>query len=223
LETILAGAQAQTSWLEWLHLERENEKLEAALCWLSRQGFENLDPPADLQLRQMLDALAREYLLLGGAPDPEELSAFLFEEKGLSGAAGDYYYQWQNSDLRWTIENRRGLPITLACIFILVGARLDIEIFGCDLPGHFMARAPFGDEHEADLIFDCFDGGRALSPPEVEVLRGSAPHAMQAPAKAREMIARVLRNYATAHHVAGDRDNTFLYLSLLQQLEATDL
>ena len=222
LETILATGDTPASWLDWLELERENEKLEAAFCWLARHNAGNLSPPADVQLRQSLDALAREYLLLGGAPDPEELSAFLFVEKELSGASGDSFYAPENSDLRMVLQNRRGLPISLVSIFILVGARLDIEIFGCDLPGHFMARAPFGDDDEADLIFDCFDAGRVLAPAEVYVLRLSAPQALNAPARARDIIARVMRNYATAYHVAGNQANTLLYLDLLQQLEEAD-
>lgn len=224
LKTILASVlPSQSNWLDWLQLERETDQLEAAFCWLSCQRSELLVPSADIQLRQKLDSLAREYLKTGGAPDPEELSAFLFRDKNLIGASGDNYYTPESSDLLCVLQNGYGLPISLACIFILVGARLDIEIVGCEFPGHFLARAPLGDEVEADLIFDCHDAGRVLQPFEVEALRKTAPYAMSTPATARAIIARVLRNYATAHHVAGNRSSTLFHLNLLQQLEAAKI
>lgn len=224
LTTIVASATTEeTGWLDWLTLERETEQIEAALCWLSRARAPELSPSADFQLRQRLDSLAREYLSLGGAPDPEELSTFLFREKGLRGAQGDNYYASENSDLLCVLENKSGLPITLACLFILVAARLDIEIVGCEFPGHFLARAPLGDGDEADLYFDCHDAGRVLQPLEVEALRKSSPHAMSTPATPRSIIARVLRNYATAYHVEGNRPATLFHLDLLQQLEAAKI
>lgn len=224
LKTILAPVlNSDTNWLEWLELERETDQLEAAFCWLSRRRAKNLVPSADVQLRALLDSLAREYLTAGGAPDPEELSTFLFREKGFNGASGESYYIPENSDLLWVLQHKSGLPISLSCIFILVAARLDIEIVGCEFPGHFLSRAPLGEDGEADLYFDCHDAGRVLQPFEVEALRKSSPYSMSTPASARAIIARVLRNYATAHHVEGDRAGTLFHLNLLQQLEAAKI
>jgi len=224
LQNILAPVVAKESdWLNWLHKDCETEQLEAALGWLSNRFSKNLTPTAEVQLRVELDSLAREYLSHGGSPDPEELSHFLFREKGLRGATGDNYYAPENSDLLWVLDNKSGLPISLACVFILVAARLGIEVVGCEFPGHFLARAPMSDGENADLVFDCHDAGRLLQPFEVDALRKSAFHAMSTPANARSIVARVLRNFATAFHVQGNRTATLFHLNLLQQLEAAKI
>ena len=234
LQTILKPVvKTETDWLEWLCLEGETEQLEAALTWLSQQRLQPLETAANIRVKSILGGLAREYLMCEGGSNPEALSAFLFQKKGLRGASGDHYYAPENSDVLWVLENKSGLPITLACIFILVAARLDIEIVGCEFPGHFLARAPMGDDEvsddkvslgeNADLIFDCHDAGRVLQPFEVDALRKSDAGALSTPASAKSIVARVLRNFATAHHVRGDRRATLRHLSLLQQLEATKI
>lgn len=219
--------QAPDSFLEWLRLPTENERLEAAYGWLSRL---NWGASIGAGLHEALDELAREYLEYSGSPDSEELSNFLFRHKGLYGADSQDFYDPQNSDLLSVIENGRGIPISLTSIFILVGARLDLTIVGCNFPGHFLARAPFAGPptngvsflhhgYGADLVFDCYNGGRVLSVDEVASLRKTSSMELRNPASAVIIMNRVLYNLATAHHILGDRDRTVYFLNLRKQLE----
>ena len=62
------------------------------------------------------------FLALEPCPDAVALATFLFDERGLRGAAPADYYNPLNSNLTHVLQSGAGLPITLASIFILVGA-----------------------------------------------------------------------------------------------------
>ncbi len=154
----------------------------------------------------------------GRAPQLDEAAAlaqFLFEFKRLRGAATEDYYNPFQSNLTSALEDRRGLPITLACIFILVGRRVGLSIEGCSFPGHFLAR-----DAQTQVVFDPFNGGRVLSAREIGALKKAAPAEMSEAAPAREIAARVLRNLSVAYYQSGEADKAALMLSLLQFMNA---
>lgn len=223
LREILARGHKKSTpalaWPHWIHLPGENEKLEAAFAWLSQKHG---DPQSGEDLRAHLDALARQYLMGGGIADPEELSVYLFDDCGLQGASADNFHDPNHSDLLHVLQHREGLPISLCAIFILMGWRLDITIYGCNFPGHFLARAPITSHHyhDEDLVFDPFHRGRILNASEMSALRLAAPDALSTPATATEIIARVLRNQASAyfhHHDAARARETLELLTALEK------
>lgn len=239
LKKILAPAevlkiQNSNYFLDWLQLSDENERLEAAYGWLAREHW---GPQLGAQLHSELDRLASEYLEYTGTPDPKTLAVFLFEEKGLCGAEPENFYDPAHSELLSVIQNGYGLPISLACIFILIGHRLGLKIVGCNFPGHFMARAPFQNpsseqlsllgeqlsfldlDSQTDLVFDCYHGGRVLSSVEIEALRKTAEFELRYPASAVAIISRVLHNLATAYHTQSDYQRTLDFLELRKQLK----
>ena len=81
----------------------------------------------------------------------ETLVEFLGDEMGLRGNVEDYE-NINNSLLPEVIDTRRGIPITLSLVYILVGRRAGIPISGAGLPGHFLIR--YGQN-----FFDPFHGG----------------------------------------------------------------
>lgn len=207
-----AAAPTADPWLYWMRLGDEYEKLEAAFSLLAEWHLGH-DYPA--QLSDLLDELAQEFWDSGHLPDSEALSVFLFHQKGFGGAEPNHFYEPGNSNLVSVIETQRGLPISLASIFMLVGKRLGLEIYGCNFPGHFLARARQGEE---DIIFDCFNAGRILPQTEVEALYKTIPAEMAAPTPAVTMIARVLSNMAVAFDHAGEKVKMQFILTLLSEL-----
>jgi regulator of sirC expression with transglutaminase-like and TPR domain len=203
----------QEAWLNWLDIEDEGERLEVAFCLLAQW---QLGPEYVVRLETLLDELAVEFRLSGREVSPQELSEFLFAEKGLQGSQAEDYYNPLNSNLVYVIEWGRGIPISLASIFILTGKRLGLEIYGCNFPGHFLARAHMG---QRDLLFDCFNEGRLLSESETAALRKAAPWAIETPASAVVIIARILRNLAVAFEQNDDVRKAQFMLTLLSQLE----
>ena len=207
-DTLLQGA-----WLDWLEVEDEGEKLEIASSLLAQW---QLGPEYVVRLGALLDELAEEFVSSGREISPQELSEFLFVEKGLQGSQAEDYYNPLNSNLAYVIEWGRGIPISLASIFILTGKRLGMEIYGCNFPGHFLARAHVG---QRDLLFDCFNDGRLLSESETDALRKAAAWAIDTPASAVVIIARVLRNLAVAFEQNDEVHKAHFMLTLLSQLE----
>ncbi|MBW3636809.1 MAG: transglutaminase-like domain-containing protein [Armatimonadetes bacterium] len=218
LEAIFApsGDDAlREAWRQLAGQRNEHRYLEnALLCladWQDGSG-------ASARGRQLLDELATQFGDYDGknahSSDAGALAYFLFEVKGLSGASPDDSYNPLHSNLVYALESRRGLPITLACVFILVGRRVGLDIEGCAFPGHFLAR-----DGRSEQIFDPFNGGRALSPREIATLAKVAPDEINGSASAREIVARVLRNLSVAYYQSGEDPKSGLMLSLLRQMD----
>lgn len=219
----------RAAWSDIFQQDEETHLLESALLslcdWQSGAG-------SGARGRVLLDELALEFgdfdfsiassaAGLEGASQLDEAAAlakFLFDFKALHGAPADDYYNPSQSNLTGALENGHGLPITLACIFILVGRRVGLSIEGCSFPGHFLAR-----DSQNGRVFDPFNGGRALSPREVGALQKAAPGEMKHAAPAREIVARVLRNLSVAYYQSGETEKSAFMLSLLQQMDEVSL
>jgi regulator of sirC expression with transglutaminase-like and TPR domain len=194
-------------------IEADKERLEMALSLLAEYQSGRNYPG---KLGDLLDKLAEEYQALNIASDPFGLADFLFKEKGLKGARADYYRP-DNSNLVYVIEQKRGIPISLACIYILVGHRLKLNIEGCNFPGHFLARVKTNEEI---LLVDCYDGGRLLSD---KIIVNSEENDDQAIlnskellADSRSIVARVLRNLAEAYDQSEHHADSQLMFDLLK-------
>ncbi len=83
------------------------------------------------------------------------LARVLHEEEGFSGNQTNYHNP-DNSFVTKVMKSRRGIPISLSVLYILVGKRLQMPIYGINLPMHFMV------SYETELFqsyIDPFNGG----------------------------------------------------------------
>jgi regulator of sirC expression with transglutaminase-like and TPR domain len=127
------------------------------------------------------------------------LNALLFEDEGFA-ANRAHYDDFRNSLLNVVLERRRGIPITLALVYMEVARRAGVTINGIAFPGHFLLQVP--DEQAGDdLILDPFGGGVALDDGDCRQLLArhlgdDAPFdpAYLRPCSARLMLARILNN-----------------------------
>jgi regulator of sirC expression with transglutaminase-like and TPR domain len=202
------------AWPGWAGLPDDTGRLESALGILAAYLA---GPLAHVDLSSRLDALADEFRGTGAPADPQLLSAFLFDLKGIRGAAADYYHP-DNSSLAFAIDRKRGLPITLACLYILVGRRLGLEIEGCNFPGHFLALASWEGEIR---VVDCFDGGRFLTHEDFAEAGGAAKAiraAVSLKAGTEDIVARTLRNLHGAFQKVGREADVRLMAELLASM-----
>ena len=208
------------SWGGWYKPEEGLACLEAALALIAE--FQGMGRSEGRSLTALLDQLADEYRSLHGySDDPLILADFLFKTKKLSGAPEEDYYNPVYSNLIYALERKRGLPITLACIYMLAGSRLGMNISGCALPGHFLARVEYAGR---TFYVDGFHGGRVLSAKAVLDLYAAGGGAvnlqevLKTSADIKIIVRRVLTNLAYAYEKRGDAENSRFMADLLRDM-----
>ncbi len=206
------------AWRAWPSLEDSYARLERALDLLAQFQY-HWAPP--VSLGEVLDDLASSFLTSGRPMDPVGLSRFLFITKKFRGDADDYYNPL-NSNLYYVIQERRGIPITLTAVFMLVGRRAGLEIRGCNVPGHFLAKATVNGE---DALFDCFNRGRMLSRSDKLQLRATLSphmaHVLNEGASTESIVSRVLRNMIQAYDQQDAPEKSMMARELLRDLQET--
>lgn len=122
------------------------------------------------------------------------ITQHLFSQWGFKGNSEDYYNP-ENSFIDQVLHNRKGIPITLSVIYILIARRIGIPIIGIPMPAHFIVKY---DDGEDEIFFDPFYGGKVYSREEciqylnhaknnnIEEILGGCPN--------YEIIGRMMRN-----------------------------
>ena len=87
------------------------------------------------------------------------LMKFIFEDLNFRGDNKDYHNP-ANGFIDQVIERRKGLPISLSLVAMFIARRLQLPVFGVNMPIHFMLA--FGGEKEEQLI-DPYDQGAEVS------------------------------------------------------------
>jgi regulator of sirC expression with transglutaminase-like and TPR domain len=188
----LAQRGADGAFTAFLRELPEEVDLERA-SWLFARTF----PPHDdfpFQRRALDEWGERFQMALSGAITAEDrvnrLVKFLSTEIGLRGNEQDYY-NVNNSLLPRVIDSRRGIPISLALVYMLVARRAGVWVDGVSLPGHFVVR------HE-NIFFDPFHNGKRIGLEECAALLEQqnlvlTPQHLQ-PTTPRQMLVRMLTN-----------------------------
>lgn len=184
----------------------------------------------DLDVEQYLDrlaALAREAepVVRAGADTVEKvqlLSEFLFVRKGFEGNR-DHFSDPRNSFLNEVLERRLGIPITLALVYLEVGRRLGLNLFGVSFPTHFLVKAV---DERGELIIDPFNQGMILGLDEIRArlaqIYGQPVEVQPAMLKAvgpRQILTRMLRNLKNIHSSASDWPRALSALDRILMLE----
>ncbi len=174
---------------------------EAALA-IASEEYRDLDIGAYLtRLDEMAATLKRRLRAdISQADTIIALNRFLFEELGFSGNAADYYDP-RNSFLNEVLDRKRGIPITLAVVYIEIGRRIGLPVQGVSFPAHFLVKCQL---REGTVVLDPYAKGISLSMGDlrqrVKGLRGGAepPASMLASllagASNKEILVRMLRN-----------------------------
>jgi regulator of sirC expression with transglutaminase-like and TPR domain len=140
------------------------------------------------------------------------LNRFFFQELGFAGNVNDYYDPG-NSYLHRVLATRRGIPITLALIFIEIAQQIGLEARGVSFPGHFLIKLKMP---QGEVVIDPFNG-RSLSRDDLDerIAPYRRRHGLVGDAEVplglflqtatpRAVVARVLRNLKEIHRGAED-------------------
>lgn len=170
---------------------------------------QDCDPLLDLTAIQAeVDTFAAT-LLQRLAPDASHvqklrlLNHYFYQELGFAGNVNDYYDP-NNSYLHRVIHTRRGIPISLAIVYMELAQQIGLQVKGISFPGHFLMKLSV---QSGDIILDPFNGA-SLSredleerlEPFLDQLGSSSDMPLMRhlqSAHPREILVRMLRNLKT--------------------------
>ncbi len=167
---------------------------------------QDADPQLDLSATQaevdMLAAKLRQRLPSDASHVQKlrMLNHFFYRELGFAGNVNDYYAP-ENSYVHCVIATRRGIPISLAVVYMEVAQQIGLDVKGISFPGHFLMKLSV---QSGDVILDPFNGASLSREDLEERLEPYIPqHAyssemplaayLQA-AQPREILVRMLHN-----------------------------
>lgn len=190
-------------------LVAEDESLpltEAALS-IAQDAYPDLDLQGTLA---EIDELAlRVSRRLPEGADVRQQIAFLnrvfFREMGFAANLNDFLDP-DNSHLHVVLRRRRGIPISLAVLYLEVASQLGLPVRGVSFPGHFLLRVALPD---GDAMLDPTTGRALTESDMVEMLEPYVANAgdsvaralrmLLEPATRREIVARMLRNLKSVY------------------------
>jgi regulator of sirC expression with transglutaminase-like and TPR domain len=187
--------------------------------------LDNPDLDVDASCKE-LDRLAAD-VAARLAPDADAaatlamLNRVLFDELGFHGSRGDYYNR-SNSYVNEVLDDREGIPISLAVVYMELARHLGLTVRGIGFPGHFLVRHdPAGGEPR---YLDVFDRARPLSRDDLVQLmrRGSdrpLTDAHLGVVGPRAILARMLRNLENLAERDREADDMLRYLDAILVVE----
>lgn len=186
--------------------KRTDDELDPVLGAVLIAGDFANAPVDPAQIQASFEALARPLLRTAWTDRSLEDQANALREELASshGFVGDEddYYDPQNSFLQTVLERKRGIPISLALVYIEVARRAGMLARGVGFPGHFLVRIDRDlTGSEPPVFIDAFFGGRIATKAVLGDLLARTgasgtdiPEALLAPISSRALLQRMLMN-----------------------------
>jgi len=186
---------------------------EAAVS-LAQDEYPDMDVQTVLGEVDQLQARLRRRIAADAGPVQKlrVLNQFFFQDLGFAGNANDYYDP-DNSFIHRLLQTRRGIPITLAVLWMELAQGLGLAVRGVGFPGHFLVKVnlPMGQ-----VVIDPLNG-KSLSREELSERlepyrkRSGLVDELETPlglylqtAPSRDIIARMLHNLKEVHQSQSD-------------------
>jgi regulator of sirC expression with transglutaminase-like and TPR domain len=194
----------QLDYFSSLVAEDEHLPLTEAAIAIAQHAYpdlivQNVIDELDLIADKLKQRISSEF---SGIQKLQILKNFFFKEMGFGPNRNDYYDP-NNSYLHSVIETRRGIPISLALLFMELGQQIGLAVKGVSFPNHFMIRISLP---QGEVIMDPLTG-TSLSKEELQEMldpyldaqgyRGEFQLPLSAflrSSSSREILSRFLRN-----------------------------
>ncbi len=136
------------------------------------------------------------------------------------------FYSPQNSFINQVLETGKGNPISLAVVYSIIAQRLNLPIFGVNLPKNFILayKDVLVDE---DILFyiNPYNRGAVLGRREIEYFLKQQKIEPQEshfrPCSNLEILVRVLHNLINAYHKSGYREKANLFEGVLKMISSS--
>jgi len=143
------------------------------------------------------------------------INHILFTKYGFSGNTTNYHAP-QNSYLNCVIESKKGNPLALSIIYLLVARSLGLPVYGVNLPEHFILtylEVKEGEEGNTGrplIYINPFSKGSVFGKGDIDQfvkkLNLEPRNAYYRPCSNRDMILRMLRNLSFSYSRLGDTE-----------------
>lgn len=194
---------------EWQrYAEKESCSLEEGVFLLARFAYPEMNPEIyRAEISRMAEVL-RERIQPDASPLAviRTLNHYLLEELRFSGNRENYDLP-ENSYINTVLETKKGIPISLSVVMLLLAERLNLPLHGIGMPGHFLVSWV---DAQDEIYIDPFNQGRMLTRGEIEsqlsgdekgllgqYLRKVSP---------RQIIARMIRNLIHIYTQGGETE-----------------
>lgn len=128
------------------------------------------------------------------------LNHFFFQEIGFAGNL-NHFHDSDNSYLHRVLQTRRGIPISLAVLYMEIAQQVGLGVQGISFPGHFLMKLPV---RSGEIVLDPLTGA-SLSLEDIEERllplfeRAADPSRLSVaaylqPASPHDILVRMLRN-----------------------------
>lgn len=173
----------------------------------------------EIKLRRLLNGLAYAYRRKFHSNDPKRLASFLFGDDGIQGDEEDYFDSRYNN-LIYVVQEHKGIPLSMAVVYMLVGWRLGLTIDGCHFPGHFLARFEAAGR---SLYVDCFNGAQLLEGKDLlyaeEGIRSGIQNILMEKVDEETIMRCFLANLIRSFQLEEDEENADLMVALFKDLD----
>ncbi len=200
-----------------------NYELESGWIMISRVAYPYINVG---KVCQELDEIANrcKELIARPASYREQclvINRVLFHEYGFRGNM-ESYSDPDNSFINSVLQTRKGLPITLSAIYLLVACRLGIPLEPIGAPGHFVIGC---FEESAPFYIDSFERGKILTAGQflkrVEAVCMQPNLSHLAPVSTQETLMRICRNLVPHLSNSGEEPMSELFQGFLQDFKET--
>lgn len=184
--------------------------LEEGAFILARYGFPDINIAT---YGKRLDEMAADIRVLAGSRAAPldmfmKMRSYLFSDLGFIGNREDYYNP-HNSYLNKVIDYRKGIPITLSVLMLVLGKRLGLTLNGIGMPMHFLVQY---DDGSRMFFVDAFNSGIIITRDQCRLMLSSSgirlTPEMLAPVATRDVVERMWRNLYLAYQQQGDEAET---------------
>lgn len=209
----------QESLKDWVRSE-EKDLLEACII-IAQYQYPDLDKNS---IYSFFDKLERDIWLelhdgLTALEKLKVMNHLLFEVYDFKGNTTNYHSP-DNSFINRVVEFKKGNPISLSIIYLILGTRLQLPIYGVNLPRHFIIawgdeyqlQNLVGDHNEPKILFyiNPFSGGAVFGKEDINAflkeLELKPNPIFFLPCSNFDIISRTLNNLIYSYEKSGNND-----------------
>lgn len=224
--------------LDQLKIENLTKKIDE---WLSKENPDLLDGLMEIvyygnpnedryEIEKFIDSLVEEVKLnlVPGMTDLEIvhlLNQVILYDNGFKGNYKKYNNK-DNSFINLVIKNKRGNPIGLSIMYLLVAKKLNLPLVGINSPGHFILgvyKTDYKDLELSDLemFFDPFNNGKIIQKHDfLKWLKGRLNSTNEdILADNKIIVRRVLNNLIYALFTSGEKKTAEELLTIIDNID----